>query len=142
MSNLAFVIPLKYPAICPICLCDLIGQVIRVYGDVVFCDRCLSHAPYHVLNRIIRRCRESRFNELFVTCSGLLVLAPKPHYRREVLKQLCSFESTDIQYNYPQFIGIVPDKFFNEHLGPPRTVADPHHPYHCPDPIVPVPPVE
>jgi len=142
MNPLTFMIPLDHPAICPICLIDLLGQVLQVYGDVVFCQRCILREDYHVLNRVIRRCRDSQFNELFVAYRGLLVLTPKPHYRREVLKELFSFKETDDQYNYPQFIGIVPDSFFSEHLDCPRTIADPRMPGHYPQPLVPSPPLK
>jgi len=129
-------IPLDNPALCPICRVELVGQVIRVYGDVVFCGHCISSTRYYILNRVVRRCHDPRFAGLFVTSSGLVVLSPKRWVDRSHLNELFCFTETDTQYDYPQFVGIVPDDHFKPFPPPPRTTADPRHTAHCPDPIL------
>jgi len=138
MNPLTIVIPVETSPLCPMCRVDLLGQVIRVYGNVVFCARCINSWQYFVLNRVIRRCRNSVFNGLFVCHSGLLVLCPKSHVDHKVLDHLWDFESTDSQYDYPQFIGIVPDGYFKENIGPARTVSNPRHPSHVPEALPPM----
>lgn len=138
MNPLTFSIQVENPALCPICRVELLGQVIHIYGGIVFCERCINNTQYFVLNRVLRRCRHPDFAELFSSHSGLVVLAPKRTTRPAVLNRLWCFENTDAHYDYPQFIGIVPEHYFKPSLGPPRTVADPRHPDHNPAPLSPV----
>ena len=135
MNPLTLSIPVNNPPLCPICFVELLGHVIRVYGGVVFCHRCINSTRYHILNRIIRRCRSTRFAEFFSTHSGIIVLNPKSTCRRSSLSALAHFEQTDDDYDYPQFIGIVPDDYFRPHPGPPDGIDDPRHIEYMPGPL-------
>lgn len=93
MNPLTFSIPLDREAWCPICSTPLIGQVIWVWGCVVFCKPCIDRSTYYMLERVCQRCHGDDFAGDFVTMHGLLVLSPRAGVHRKDLTRLFTYDN-------------------------------------------------
>jgi len=116
MNPLTFSIPLNNQALCPICRIELLGQVVHVYGSIVFCRRCIATTHYHILNRVIRRCHNPRYAEVFTTSCGLIILTPKRFIKPSMLRELFNYQEKDSYHGYPQFIGVLPESCFADKM--------------------------
>lgn len=108
MNLLTFSIPGERPVLCPICLADLIGQVVWVYGAVVFCQRCAESTPMPWMNRIIARCFEPAFAEHFITAHGLVALSPRPHTPASKLHELFTPRADEVPVHCPAMLAVIP----------------------------------
>ncbi len=133
MNQLTFSIPGDRPILCPICLSPLVGQVIWVYGNVVFCQRCVESTPMPWMNRIISRIFEPVFAGHFIASHGLVALSPKPYTRPEKLQELLTPRADEVPVHCPAMLAVipvppaVPNKNTSDPLPDDVDAADPDH---------------